>query len=68
MGFDAAGEYSSRMDTNFFAKSTSSPLALLAIGSQSESLSVPSTFYVSPAKGPEVMRSGTFQNMKDGDP
>jgi hypothetical protein len=26
------------------------------------------TYYVSPAVRPEVMRSGTFQNMKDGDP
>jgi hypothetical protein len=24
--------------------------------------------YVSPATDPEVMRSGAFQNMKDGDP
>ena len=40
----------------------------IALMTDGMTLTPVSIYYVSPARGPEVMCFGTFQNMKDGDP
>jgi len=41
--------------------------AVVTIAELTKTLPFSTTYYVSPATGPEVRRSGTFQDMKDGD-
>jgi hypothetical protein len=40
----------------------------IALMTDGMTLTPVSIYYVSPARGPEVMCFGTIQNMKDGDP